>query len=274
MISFKHFLNEDTTSDMSPEEAAKLVAKMCKPYLKKSGFSYNNGEITGGIYRGFQGARYFINELSGTVTRQPRDSSIMLHNVINSYMMDKFKYPYRSKGVFCSGSKHDTVSYGRAFLMFPVGTFKFVNSTQITDAYTDLEGSPGSRPALFNRIMADMSEEFNKMLDEQDEFSSVSEFGRSVAGETPPDLWFKLVGMWLRKENPYSDTNLKKAIKSRAEIVIQCDDYYLVDIFKPATFMLSDKGKIFLETLMEEITGKSVVVQISRNDTNAHTLLS
>lgn len=253
MISFKDFLSEHSTSDLTPKSAAKLVAEMCKPYLKESGFSYNNGEITGGIYRGFVGASDFINELSGTVTRQPRDSSIMLHNVMNSYMIDKFKYPYRSKGVFCSGSKHETVSYGRAFLMFPVGAFKYVNSTQITDAYVDFEGSPGSRPALFDRIMTDMSEEFSEMLYAQDEFSSVSEFGRMVADETPPDLWFKLVDMWLRKEHPYSDTNLKKAIKSRREIMIKCDEYYLVDIFAPATSSLSGKGEIFLKTLMEEI---------------------
>lgn len=253
MISFKDFLSEHSTSDLTPKSAAELVAEMCKPYLKKTGFSYNNGKITGGIYRGFVGTSGFINELSGTVSRNPRDSSIMLHNVLNDYMADKFRYPYRSKGVFCSGNKQDTISYGRSYLMFPVGAFKFVNSTDIKDAYADLEGGPGSRPALFDRIMTDMSEEFSEMLYAQDEFSSVSEFGRMVADGTPPDLWFKLVGMWLWKEHPYSDTDLKKAIKSSTEIMIKCDDYYLVDIFAPATFRLSDKGKIFLETLMEEI---------------------
>ena len=253
MISFKHFLNEDSTSNLTPEEAARQVAKMCKPYLKMSGFKYDDGAITNGLYRGFTGTSDFITELSAPRARQPRNASITLHNILDRYLLDKFKYPYRSKGVFCVGSRAAAKSYGRVHLMFPIGSFKFAYSTGIEDAYADFEGSAGSLPVLHELILSDMSKEVDQMIDNHGEFTNVEGLLRAVRDYEKPDLWFKLVDKWLRKTNPYSDTNLKRAIKSGTEIMMQCDNYYLVSIYYPMRPQLSSDGKIFLETLMEEI---------------------
>ena len=248
MITFKSFLNETVVASHDPEEAAKLVFKNCQPYLKQSGFDISTSSTAHAKNALLRGMRPTAADLASgiikwdaTRIRGPKDSSTALHELLDDYFIRTFGYPYRSKGVFCTGAKSVARSYGAINLVFPVGQFKYIWSPSIPDAFTAFERGGASAPHMESVIFEDMHdvlhEEFMSGWREDDGEPTqehYKDFLNTKTYDQDKNAWFDLVDLWLEAHDPYRDTGLKQLLQldewsgGRAEVMLQCDEYYTV----------------------------------------------
>lgn len=118
--------------------------------------------------------------------RKPSDTNRAVHNALNDLFYKKFKVKARSECLFVTGDFKFARGYGKIYSIFPVGNFKFYWNPKIEDLYADL-------PVEAYDIKV-KDEELTKILEPVVE--------------------------------AYKSTNLKKAIKSGNEIMINCKEYY------------------------------------------------
>jgi hypothetical protein len=199
MITFRQFLNEET---QTPEVAAELIIEHCHSFLAQSGFDPRELNDTS-LFRGV--GDYvdlpIFSKQTRWMQRDPVDTNRYIHNELNKYFDEKFGVEYRSEAFFVTGSEKIAENYGHAFLVFPIGNFKFIWSPKIEDAYS-----------YFAQPKADGIPDMCDVL------------GKDIARES--DDYVDDIGEYLRKVNPYKSNELAKAIVSRHEIMIHCDSYY------------------------------------------------
>lgn len=240
-ISFKHFLAE--SEGESPEDAAKFVFENCKPFLKESDFNFNpaTGEPLHALYRGgtYYSENKFMVEYPGGRNRKPVDSSQRLHDLLDEYLEKYFMFPYRSKGLFCTGSRKTAKEYGKPVLIFPIGNFKYVYSERIVDAYAAFQGSTGMGKSfdagftadMYNTIRDDIFKHDNPIIEKWSptkDLEVVEKLMRSNANK-----WYECVAAWLEQEHPYTNRGLKKLLwhdEPKNEVMIQCDSYVCIKL--------------------------------------------
>ncbi len=123
--------------------------------------------------------------------RKPRDTNLDVHHVAGAWFVETFGVNYREDAMFATGSARQARSYGNMFAAFPVGDFRFCWSPMIADFTFDISDS------IVDAITAD---------DDVDEMI-VDEINHAM----------------------YQTTDLRRAINSGHEIMIHCDEYYLLD---------------------------------------------
>lgn len=230
MTTFKEYLNEVENKTFDVEEAAKYVLKNCKKFLDEIGY-LQDLSVKGGydfsppaMYRGLMGFDTDqIHLLDGERRRKPVDSTMQLTKTLDSYFKEKFGYPYRTKGLFCSGAKTTAESYGHVYAIFPTDDYEYVWSTDITDAYLDLENTKNyEKPILLWTIKNDLKrKDFNLFL--------MGEYAKKSDKKKSWDEWYKMVSEWLRLKNPYQDTGLRlAAVGDGTEVMMHCKSYIAV----------------------------------------------
>lgn len=167
------------------------VIENCKEYIE----ILQAGEKGCFLIRGIQVDDIDIKLFPHSVEfRKPRDTHIDLHNAINEHFENQFGWKVRN-GVFTYGTKTNghklTTHYGTTYLIFPCGKFTYVYDSEIYD----LTGTYNE----FERESCDFLKEFIKSI-------------------------------------YYTNKELSKAIaniifdKKSAEIIINCKEYYLVNL--------------------------------------------
>lgn len=150
--------------------------------------NYNTGFS---MYRGVKGLSKdapFI-KAKCPVNRTPKDMDEDHHKWIDSWFFKKYGIRYRSNAIFCSGRRETAVTYGELYSVFPIGNFDFCWSPNVRDLYLEI----------------DESEQY---------FDSKKE----VYGLLP-DLDY---------HNNTSISDFCTGIKSGNEMMIHCNEYYLV----------------------------------------------
>lgn len=91
--------------------------------------------------RGVHRDDFDIKRFSWDVNRErtPRDMDINVHRELNKYYKGKIGWPVRN-GLFAVGVKNDgeelyDIGYGKSYLLFPIGHFKFVYDLKVIDLY-------------------------------------------------------------------------------------------------------------------------------------------
>ena len=233
-MSFKQFLMEGET--LEAPALAEFVVKNCKEFLRETNFQISHGSdirhiISPRLYRGLGNFSYNTGYiLEGDRKRFPVDSSPQLTETLDEYFTQKFGYPYRKKGVFCSGSPTFSSNYGNVFMIFPTDGYDCVWSEEVEDAYTALDFRKGGEYPVFARRICER-------MGVEDPFVSLRK------GTVPEDVvgkveelawaqWDKIVSEWLRKETPYQDGNLLQAMTyvTKPEIMLRCKQYVAVPI--------------------------------------------
>lgn len=227
-MNFKSFihrnLNESIYFTKDASEAASLVVRDCVPFLKESDFQITpSGVIRNGLYRGIDSASlisdlgYMLKIPGRNKDRTPKDTSEELHAILNDYLQKEFGIPYRSRAVFCSNSPLQASNYGLIYLIFPIGSFDYVYSEKISDAFIALDRQKvGELPRLMQEIKQEMNVTYPR------EISSSKEFDFKA--------WYSLVKKWLEEKHPYTDTNLSSILakENSTEIMLHCKEYYAV----------------------------------------------
>lgn len=68
--------------------------------------------------------------------RVPKDMEIDIHDYLNNEFHRQFGFYARSQGVFATFDVGTADDYGRPFIFFPVGNYKFLYNPEISDLYT------------------------------------------------------------------------------------------------------------------------------------------
>lgn len=123
----------------------------------------------------------------------PSNSSIQIHNTVNRILQIKFGWLPRTEGLFVSGDRNVSSVYGKAYACYPVGDFKFVWSPDIADLFMYWKSYVAKHKHLH-----------------------ISEITRKFAYDLENSIEWK-------------NTDIRQAITSGHEIIINASAFYLVD---------------------------------------------
>ncbi len=179
--------------ELSYKKIAKLILTDCSPFLEQ--IEYHPDRLK--LFRGLGDQAEFV-KLQQQANRTPRDTRQEVHRHADAWFNQSFGHKYRSDVTFATGSRQNAEEYGEVFTMFPIGHFSFCWSPIVEDFTFD----------LINRIsMNDMTDPATNRID--------------------PFLLRREVYSRLNSAR-YQTTDLKAAIVSRCEIMLNCTSYYLV----------------------------------------------
>lgn len=211
--SFKKFVAaQDAALLQKQEKVAKFIHANCKPYLRAlSGVPLSN---TFNLWRGSKLGEYEPGDVVKTrKNRNPLDSSAEFHNFVDNIFLKKFKHNFRSNAVFCTGNKPDAEHYGSAYMVVPMGNFRFLWSPKIADLYSSL----GDTYDDFEDTVRDMKHMYvkNKFLPPDKMKSVMADIMKSAEEK-------------FLKDTQYTDKDLVAAIKKKNEVMIACDKYLMI----------------------------------------------
>lgn len=110
------------------EEIFKLITRECKPWFREIGDPSNK------VYRGFaREPKSQIFRKSVRQNRRPRDSKPEDHDEFNRVIGMCGKVANRSNAVFVTGEYPDAASYGKAYVVIPIGNFNYTWHTVAED---------------------------------------------------------------------------------------------------------------------------------------------
>lgn len=193
-----NYLNEQ-----EEDNVVDLVRRDCKPFFKEAkgsdGFLIRQTKMIQGKY-----------EVKKTrINREPTDTPEFIHKKLDDYLKDKFGWRARSNALFCWSSavltspsiKKMPQSFG---LVFPIGKFEFVWSSEIRDVYLEME-------------------KFAKKYTDQSPMTELQDLDETQLEE----VWeeFRKSGLL----ESYTNKNLQRALKSRSEIMIRTGEYYFIN---------------------------------------------
>lgn len=143
--------------------------------------------------------------------RKPMDTHLLIHKVIDNILYEKFGWKPRSEGVFCDGRPIDRHNHLFSNLLFPAGDFSYLWSPEIEDLYMDL-GEVFSKGG-FGLLTKESYRNVAKIL---------------VAGEDEKGNYKKAMRIIRKNLDTYTDKGLERAMKSGNEIMIRCNEYYMI----------------------------------------------
>lgn len=181
-----------TFKDFLAGSPGKKIKEKCGPFLRQSG-----GQP---LYRGYGIAPgYRVREVPIRKDRRPRDTSPLVHSLMDDYFDERFGMRVRSQGLFTIGNPSKTDQYGYPYFVFPVGDFRFI--------WGELEGRPVQDTLMLSNMIKDRTR-------------------TAPASEAPAIVKEVLDSVEWRT------TGLEDAIRSGAEVVILADSALIVPVKK------------------------------------------
>lgn len=109
------------------------LKKDCKPWLS---------EMSKPIYRGHEYGDNFGSAVPRT-NRRPMNTDEDTHKRFDMLAQKLYGWKPRSEGLFCTTQSDTAISYGRSYMIFPVGHYKYLYSDEIYDFFIN------GRPKIF-----------------------------------------------------------------------------------------------------------------------------
>lgn len=176
---------------------AKNIAAECQPYLNQISHETR-------LWRGLGNSwSRMPSKMKCPVGRVPQSTVGYVHEIIDDWFLEKTGISYRSNAVFATGNHNMAGEFGKPFVIFPTGEFKFCWSPNVIDMTFDLVKP---RSHMFSDLSEMPAEDDDESIDEVHE---VIESALSTAR--------------------YTEDGLFDAIRSGNEIMIHCSTYYVVD---------------------------------------------
>lgn len=132
-------LNEITVDQVDmPEGVQEYIQEHCQPYMREVGY----GQF---LYRGISKSR--LAQLQEALvmpgcaiipghyeSRKPVSMPLEYHKLANEIFVQYHGLPFRN-GLFVTGDRISTKSYGAGIIVIPIGEFRYCYSAQIKDMY-------------------------------------------------------------------------------------------------------------------------------------------
>jgi len=122
------YLNEEETT----ESIIQTIRKDCKPYLNAI------KSCDGLLYRGYgsaSGDDSKLHKIKREKNRKPKDMYPSAHKRLDKLFREKFGWGVRSEAVFATSNYNTAFQYGAVYVIFPIGKFRYVWSTQFGDLF-------------------------------------------------------------------------------------------------------------------------------------------
>lgn len=254
--TFKQFLQESAHEAIGLEIAQKIYYG-CSDYLKtprfksalkkfvsQSGFedklsaaksgkdgktdalnlrSYFNGET---LLHGDVNAAHSFKEVKVSTTREPKDTSKIVHDVVGDFMKQHFGHNYRSGAIFATGDWYVSSNYSSSYidgvpcLLFPANGWSCLTSEVIHDMTACLD--PWSEmfepPEVFVSYVSKESD-FDLSIDPE-------EFNQEKYAQLLRDFLIAYPGVYLKFKDV---ANMNMALTTGNEIMVAADKVYLLN---------------------------------------------
>ena len=202
-------LTESFDNQVNSEIIAQHISMNCQPFLSEIKVD------TPPLYRGqSNGVNTVVNGLYFSSTkpnRNPKDTPIGDHKLIDQWFFDQFGIRFRSDHIMFATGHIMVGHYGKAHNVIPIGDFQFCWSPVINDVLNDI------KPAMYE-IHNEIGEKYR---DKEKYPQSLIELRDIVKNEM---ILTRL------ERGKYQTTNLPDAIKSGNEVMIHCKEYFLLDV--------------------------------------------
>ena len=258
--SNKRYIEQEYT-DEEFEEIISILENECKEFLDEVKESK-----VGPIFRGVKNVddtyTRGMGKKSSRVNRTPLDTNYSISEIINGYFEDKFNIPLRRVGTFTSKLPHIATDYGKPYLFFPIGDYKYFWNPRVKDLYSEMEGEswyynnlgneydleyqwkssygPGSMGGEWyyngNGYSFDIMKAVKQVKDDNTKLSNKSFEYVAKLFKWEPDIDFDSYKENFKDElqiqiknivDGYQDYGLGEV--KEQEITFVCDKYYLVD---------------------------------------------
>lgn len=208
MKTFKQFLEEKEELTFKS-----LLHGDCKDFFQRSkqngllvrGINGGYGQLVGemSLGEGFAGKTFTVFKKTVRKERKPMDTIPALHKIIDDWFEDNMGIRARSEAMFCFGeaARNTAYEYGNLCVVLPIGKFTYVWSPKVPDLYNDV-------------IMNKMQE--NKELKK----AYIGSDGKPDA-EAINDVMDGL---------GYTINGFDKAVEDSVEIMIDCNEYYVIPL--------------------------------------------
>ena len=109
------------------------INKKCKSFLNEWLSEYNGRNLK--IW--YSGRDHKDSYYEGTIrtNRNPTSTSGKVHTEVDEYFFDEFGTRFRSNAIFVTGDRNEASFYGKVNLIFPIGKYSFLWSTEVTDMF-------------------------------------------------------------------------------------------------------------------------------------------
>jgi len=109
------------------------INKRCKPFLNEWLSAYN-GKNLKIWYSGRDNKDSYYEGIIRT-NRIPTSTSGKVHTDIDDYFYKEFGTRFRSNAIFVTGNLKEAMTYGKPYLIFPIGKYTFLWSDEIDDMF-------------------------------------------------------------------------------------------------------------------------------------------
>lgn len=143
-MKLKNFLMEEMDNYQISRKLGWIIKQNCADFLKIRGAS-----IYSYLFRGENIPASSIIKTDSSVeltpievrkNRNPKDTKIELHNLLDAGFSSWFGYKARSESIHCTGSRDIARNYGEVHRIFPIGKVTCIWSREIKDL-TEIEPS-------------------------------------------------------------------------------------------------------------------------------------
>ena len=212
MRLLKH-LTERTMKEEGIEDFWKWVQKKCKPFLKEWMPLQKTGEMFP-LYRGMN--EQDVGEKWVRQDRKPEMSGRKFHIDMDNMMKQVHGINGRTKAMFCTGDVDAVTPYGNAFMVFPVGKYKYLWSGRIRDLYIDAS-KYGYHQNMMDWIVSTARKMKIDIYDSKTGSQAQKELRKMGEAQNTQALRDMM--------KHYYTKDLRKAIRSENEIMVQCESY-------------------------------------------------
>ena len=130
----KHLRSFKLFERLEINEISEILKRDCSEFLK---LLKQSGQ--GPIFRGFEDMYRDFDEFQSHTERNPKDMSIEVHTTLDELFENKFGIKVRSRGNFCTFDIETAKRYGKPFMFFPIGDFKYFWNPKVLDLYTEID---------------------------------------------------------------------------------------------------------------------------------------
>ena len=201
------------------------IKKKCGPFFKSAG---PNGDF---LFRGSRRSsvsdKRTVIKIIPRTDRRPLDTDLSLHEYLDELFKKYHGWNARSEGVFVTANRNAAKTYGKPFIVFPIGSFKFLYNPDIKDLTTELD-------LIRIHVREDADPEARR---DNPFFPRTEPIEAEVAEATEKsEKLLKLI-------KGYKNKDLSNAMNKEVEVMIKCKEYLMVDSYNSP--LLAELEKLF-----------------------------
>jgi hypothetical protein len=218
MKTFKQYLNEESPKHMSLQEMMSGDCNYFFKQVKKAGLLVRGvngyGKAMGHFTLGesaYDALGFSYYKRSVRKDRKPMDTIRVLHDIIDDWFEEEMGMKARSQTLFCFGesAREAAKEYGDLAVIVPIGTFRYCWSPDVNDLYDGVIKKEMQTHSLKDNAISRIVNPNYIGSDGKPDIEKISEKMSSLN---------------------YTTNKLNDAVTSTSEIMVECDEYYVIPV--------------------------------------------